>query len=121
MTPSISSCEVCCCSDADQATLHAIAAALAEDDLDHAIDLGLLAAEPCAGCDAHCRARVAAARDARHAALAARERYRARAHRLGQRERARAERRDTAARQPAALPPAAAAALARARARAAKP
>jgi hypothetical protein len=98
-----------------------VAAALLEDDLDRALELGLLDAAPCPGCDAACRMRVAAARDARQQALAARERYRARQARLARRAEERAARRADAARSPSALPPAAAAALARATARARKP
>ena len=95
--------------------MHAIAGALASDDLDAAIEHGLLDAGDCPGCAPACRQRVAAARDARLAALAARERHRLRGLRLQQRARER-ERRSEPDR--AALPPAAAAALARALARA---
>lgn len=118
-------CPICGCTDARGATLHAIASALADDDLDRAIETGLLEAAPCAGCAGACNARVMTARDARLGALAARERYRARQARLQRRVEERAAARITAA--PAAtpeatptLPSAAAAALARAKARAAE-
>jgi hypothetical protein len=116
----------CGCTEALGATVHAIASALAEDDLDRAIQLGLLEATPCAGCRDACRARVAAARDTRLHALSARERFRACQARLQRRAEERAAARtvsvpvastpDTAP----ALPSAAAAALARAKARAAE-
>lgn len=129
---------VCGCRDGASAAVHAIAAALAQDDLDRAITLGLMAVEPlaCAGCSDDCRARLQTARDERMQALAARDRYRARNARLERRARERAEHRASAlpaaampvaagaatdAPAPAAtsLPSAAAAALARARAKAA--
>jgi hypothetical protein len=69
-------CPVCGCTHADPA--HAIAQALQADDLDAALQLGLLDAAPCAGCDAACTARLVEVRDARRFALAARERHRAR-------------------------------------------
>jgi len=102
---------------------HALLAALRADDLDAALTLGLLDAEPCPGCVADCNAKVIEARDARRVALAARDRYRARAARLARRK---AER--EAARTPPpsrtdvnvpALPTAAADVLARALAKAA--
>ena len=96
-------------------------AMLMADDLDAALQLGLLDAQPCPGCDGGCNARLIEARDARLVALAARERHRARDARL---QRRKAERQ--AARAPAAtiasaapaLPSAAADALARALAKA---
>lgn len=122
-------CPACSCSADSPA--HAIAGALAVDDLDRALALGLLQAAACGDCSEACRARVVHARDARLAALAARERYRARQARLARREAERVARRRgpaaTAAQDggsgapapgPGALPPAAAAALARALARA---
>jgi hypothetical protein len=115
-------CPACGCTEARGATVHAIASALAEDDLDRAIQLGLLESSPCTGCDDACNARVTAARKARLAALAARERFRARQARLQRRMQERAAAR-TAATPVAAtprLPSAAAAALARAKARAAE-
>lgn len=117
-------CPFCGCSDMHGANAHAIAAALAGDDLDRAIETGLLAAMPCAGCTDLCNARIIAARDARRSALAARERYRARQARLARRAEERAAARTapvtaTPEAQPA-LPSAAAAALERAKARAAE-
>jgi hypothetical protein len=111
--------------------LHPLAEALAADDIDRALTLGLLAFEPennpeaCAECCARMRI-VIAARDERLRALAARERYRVRHVRLTERAEAHArKRRASTTLQPEAapsLPPAAAAALARAKARvAAKP
>jgi len=81
----------------------------------------------CASCSGDCRAALAAAREGRLRALAARERFRARALRLQRRERERAARRKPPATlaeadvagAPPSLPPAAAAALARAKAKAA--
>ncbi|MFT4179338.1 MAG: hypothetical protein QM612_07735 [Thermomonas sp.] len=115
-------CPHCKCACADDNGAHALLAALREDDLDAALSLGLLEAQPCPGCDADCNAGLIEARDARRFALAARDRYRARAARLA---RIKAER--DAARRPAvaatlqsapALPSAAASALARALAKA---
>lgn len=100
--------------------------ALAMDDLDRAIALGLLSFDPgphrCDGCRETIET-ILATRDARLRALAARERFRAREARLAARADARARRRAealAAPRAPAtpALPPAAAAALARAMAKA---
>ncbi len=118
---SAASCLVCA-----DAALRAIADALAMDDVDRAITLGLLDAHPediagrCDACIA-CADTVIAARDERLCALAARERYRARQDRLAERAAARARKRAAAAPQASitvpSLPPAAAAALARAKAR----
>jgi hypothetical protein len=103
-------------------------AALADGDQDRAIELGLLTALPCAGCSASCTGTLVATRDARLAALAARDRYGARQQRLERRaslrNAARAVPAAPADAKPAAvaappLPTAAAAALARAKARAA--
>lgn len=96
-------------------------AALRADDLDAAFDLGLLDAAPCPRCSIDCSARLALVRDERLRALAARERYRVRIARLARRAAERdAKRAPVATVQVAnALPPAAAAALARAKARAA--
>jgi hypothetical protein len=123
-------CPVCPCSS--DAPAHTIAGALATDDLDRALALGLLEASACPNCSQACREGLELARDERLAALAARERYRARQARLARRAAERAARRGggiaaadgpDAAEAPAAaagaLPPAAAAALARALARAA--
>ena len=122
-------CPGCGCSDPAGAPAHRLQAALADDDLDGAMRLGLLeAGNVCPTCSDTCRATLAAARDARHQALAARERFRARAARLARRERERAARRkpvpapdatDSPTPATPSLPPAAAAALARAKARAA--
>lgn len=100
---------------------HAIVAALREDDLDRAFECGLLGSGSCGGCAPDCRALLAAAREERHRALAARERHRTRAERLARRAEERKAQRAAAQRQPAALPPAAAAALARALEKAGKP
>lgn len=117
-------CPVC-----HDAGIAALAAAVAGDDLDGAIERGLLAFEtPSVACDA-CAPRLAAilaARDARLRALAARERHRARERRLAERAEAKARRRAgatpgqaAAAKAAPALPSAALAALARAKAKAA--
>lgn len=117
------------CAACDDAGLAALAESVAIDDLDTAIEQGLLAFEAPAACCAACVPRIAsvlAARDARRHALAARERYRARQARLVERAEAKARRRAVAAPPAAspsktapALPSAALAALARAKARAA--
>lgn len=96
-------------------------AALREDDLDAALSLGLLDAQPCPACAPECGIRLIEARDARRFALTARERHRARAVRLAriQAEREAARRPAPAPQaQQAALPSAAADALARALAKA---
>jgi hypothetical protein len=111
-------CPACGCTAAS--ATHAINAALDHDDLDRAIDAGLLGDVECDACSPACRARRHGSRDARLAALAARDRFRAREARLSRRAQERAERRDANATLSTALPPAAAAALARARARAAR-
>lgn len=118
-------CPFCGCADAHGADAHAVAAALAEDDVDRAIEAGLLGVVPCAACSHACTARIVAARDARLSALAARERYRARQARLQRRLEERAAARAApmtaaATEAPPSLPSAAAAALARAKARAAE-
>ena len=107
-------------------TLRGLADALAADDLGRAMTLGLLDARPediperCAACDARAGS-IIAARDERLRALAARERHRARQARLAERTAARARKREATAPQRTvaapSLPPAAAAALARAKAR----
>lgn len=106
--------------------LHALAEALAMDDIDNALTLGLLASRPEGMADPcpECRTRmqlVIAARDDRLRALAARERYRARQLRLAERAETLAHKRAAATTQPSAaapsLPLAAAEALARAKAR----
>ena len=116
----------CGCTESRQAAVHAIATLLAFDDLDAAIDCGLLACDACPGCTETCTQSLLAARDARRFALTSRDRYRMREARLARRQLERRERRmptiRAAADGPAPappLPPAAAAALARAKERAA--
>jgi hypothetical protein len=104
---------------------HAVIGALAEDDVDRAIESGLLGAIQCDACTPDCQAVLRAARAQRLNALAARERHRAREARLQARAQERAVRRGatpTTARAEARppLPSAAAAALARAKAKAAE-
>lgn len=102
--------------------LTALMAALQRDDIDAALQAGLLdwpACDACAqaaGLDGAAVQRLHQARHARMTALAARERHRERDQRL--QSRALQRQRNTAS--STALPPAAAAALARAQARAAK-
>lgn len=132
----------CGCAEPLGAVAHAIAIALAHDDLDRAITLGLLSddfehARVCAQCTPACALATREARANRLNALAARERYRARTQRLQRRAEERAAQRAAApaAAQPdlisttsptemppprPALPSAAAAALARAKAKAAQ-
>lgn len=114
------------CPFQEDSAIRALAEAVAEHDLDRAIEIGLLTFDPAPHhCD-RCRdtvARIAAARDDRLRALAARERYRARQARLAERADARARKRAGAAVRTSAvaatstLPPAVAAALARAKAK----
>lgn len=110
------------CGCTNQAAAHAVLAALRDDDVDAALDLGLLDLVPCPGCRGDCNALLVQARDERRFALAARERHRARNARLqrlaAEREARRAPAATTASPTPA-LPAAAAAALARAKAKAA--
>ncbi|GAB3727413.1 hypothetical protein GCM10028862_03970 [Luteimonas pelagia] len=118
-------CPACHC--IANAPAHAVVAALLVDDVDRAIEGGLLDDIACDMCDAACRARVTEARHARRSALAARERYRERQVRLARRAAERDAQRRGAADPtagpgaPAELPKAASDALARALARAAKP
>jgi hypothetical protein len=113
----------CGCVDPRGAGIHRMVASLAMDDVDAAIDAGLLMTGGCAGCSTGCTLALLAARDARRTALAARERFRAREARLLRRGQERAAKRGpstSAAPSPtASLPPAAAAALQRALDRAA--
>jgi len=109
-------CPTCSCTDTHPT--HAILAALREDDFDAAIESGLFEVQPCPHCAASCSALLASARDERQRALAARERFRAREARLARRAAERDAARGSAAKQPSSLPPAAAAALARAKAKA---
>lgn len=81
---------VCGCADPRGAAAHAIAAALAIDDLDRAIADGLLREDfesvlACARCTPACARASGEAREARLRALAARERHRARERRLQRR------------------------------------
>jgi hypothetical protein len=100
-----------------------LAALLRADEVDAAIESGLMDFVPCAGCAQDDDAVVVADAQRRlRDAWAARERYRAREARLRRRDAERAARRAAQAAsgpQAPALPPAAAAALARAKARAA--
>lgn len=112
-------CPGCGCTSATG--LHELVAALLEDDVDRALDVGLLDASPCPDCDARCAALVTAVRDERRAALGARARFRAREARLARRAAERRAPAEIPAAQSAAerppLPSAAADALARAMAR----
>lgn len=115
-------CPACGCDTGAAAAMHVVQAALAVDDLDRALDAGLLDCALCDGCGDTCTAALLAARKSRETALAARERHRAHNARLARRaaerdaRRARADDTAGAAKSPA-LPPAAAAALARAKAK----
>lgn len=116
-------CPACGCAASDGTHVHALVAALCEDDADRALELGLL--DPslaCAACGDACRALRETARAQRASALAARERFRARNARLQHRQQERDVRRKpvAVATTAPALPPAAAAALARAKAKAAE-
>ncbi len=121
-------CPACNCTDARGSATHAIVAALMADDLDRAIEVGLLDCVSCEGCSDDCTSLLMAARDARLRALAARERYRARVRHACNAARKNAPRHatppapaaTTASPQKPALPSAAAAALERAKARAAE-
>ncbi len=102
-----------------------LAALLQGDEVDAAIEAGLMDYAPCACCaeDDSGLALIAAAQERLRIAWAARDRYRAREARLQRREAERAARRapmPSHCPERPALPPAAAAALARAKARAAK-
>ena len=119
----------CSSCDAGRA-MHALRLAdlLRADDLDAAIESGLMAFVACPECArdgdlADAQARIAAAQQRLRDAWAARDRHRAREARLQRRAAERAARRAPAAASDArtpALPPAAAAALARAKARVAR-
>lgn len=76
-------CPACGCRE--QAAAHALVAALQDDDVDGAIDRGLLETTGCESCHASCTAMLVDARDRRRFALDARERYRARERRLAAR------------------------------------
>lgn len=115
-------CPHCACAAIAGGEAHALLALLAADDLDAALEGGLLDARPCPACDAGCNARLLEMRDARRVALAARARYRARGERLArrkaERDAARTPETTAAAAKPPPLPPAAADVLARALAKA---
>lgn len=129
-------CSGCTCANACPVGLQtsALLAALHADDIDRALTLRLLDCTGCGDCSRACAAglpvaqALVAARDERLVALAARERFRARAARLERRAAERAAKRMPAVHaetvvvtpQPSALPSGAAAALARAKARAAE-
>ena len=112
-------CTSCGCTAPDPA--HAMLAVLREDDLDAALDLGLLDASPCPTCAAACNTRLLEARDARRFALSARTRFHARGERIARRkaEREAARASTSPAAKAAPLPAAAADVLARALAKAA--
>ncbi len=119
-------CPTCGCDAGVGGAAHAIQAALRIDDMDTAIRLGLLdAGNDCVACTQACRESLHASRIARQRALDARERFRKRDARLARRRQERdARRKAPATGSPAntatpGLPPAAAAALARAKAKAA--
>jgi hypothetical protein len=124
-------CPACACASPEGDAAHRIVEALCEDDLDRAIERGLLDAGlpdgiACDACATACRDALAHAGDTRRRALAARERYRDRALRLARLQRERDAKRAPVPSQAnaqagaPALPPAAAAALERAKARAAQ-
>jgi hypothetical protein len=122
-------CPACGCHAPGGGAAHGVLAALLAGDIDAAISVGLLQADRCAGCSADCSDALLGAREERLAALAARERYRARNERLQGRAAELAARRSPApsagttpatATRPGALPPGVAAALARAKAKAAE-
>ncbi|MCY7355715.1 MAG: hypothetical protein LH470_11700 [Lysobacter sp.] len=120
----------CGCTDGDRAdvSLNEIFQAVSADNVDRAIDAGLLCWNGCMACaiadglNASDVERLIATRDARLSALAARARYRARQQRLQLRNEQRDAKRSVVSRTSTAsssLPSAAAAALARAKAKAA--
>ena len=98
-----------------------IAEYLQADDVDAAIDAGLMDFAPCLGCDGVLTTQLIDAQRKLLIAWAARDRYRARNARLAKRAAERDARRAApAAEKKSALPPAAAAILARAKAKAAE-
>ncbi len=98
-----------------------LAALLAGDDIDAALDAGLMDFAACVACEPSTAARIDAARRRIEQAWAARECYRARNARLARIAAEREARRAPAAiEKKPALPPAAAAVLARAKAKAAQ-
>lgn len=104
----------------DCAAASRLAALLADDDIDAALEAGLMDFTACADCESSAVARIDAARQRIEQAWAARERYRARNARLvriaAERE---ARRAPVVIEKKPALPPSAAAVLARAKAKAA--
>lgn len=114
-------CPLCRCNGPHPA--HALLAALRQDDVDAALELGLLDAQPCPSCATICNTQLREARDARRSALAARTRFRARGERLArrkaERDAVRAPAPTSAAMKAPALPASAADVLARALAKAA--
>jgi hypothetical protein len=124
-TPDVTPCPAC--NDRHSPQAARLAALLRDDDVDAAIEAGLMAFTACPECArrddrADANARIAAAQQRLRNAWDARDRHRARMARLRRRADERAARRAGPAQTDAgkpALPPAAAAALARARARAA--
>ena len=116
-------CPHCACTCIDGVQAHALLALLSAHDVDAALGHGLLEAKPCADCSAPCNSMLSTARDARLAALAARQRHRTRDARLLRRK---AEREAGRVPKPSAtkappLPGAAADVLARALAKARTP
>lgn len=98
-----------------------LAALLADDEIDAALDAGLMDFVACAACEPSAVARIDAARQRIEQAWAARERYRARNARLARIAAEREARRaPVVIEKKPALPPAAAAVLARAKAKAAQ-
>lgn len=94
---------------------------LREDDVDAAIEAGLMRHVPCPDCDPELATKLIDAQQALSRAWAARDRYLARNARLAWRTAERnARRAPVIAERESALPPAAAAILARAKARAAE-
>jgi hypothetical protein len=94
---------------------------LQEDDVDSAIEAGLMRYIPCPACDPEMATKLIDARQALSRAWAARDRYLARNARLARRAAERdAKRAPAIAERKSTLPPAAVATLARAKARAAE-
>lgn len=94
---------------------------LQEDDVDAAIEAGLMRHVPCPDCDPELATKLIDAQQALSRAWAARDRYLARTARLARRTAERnAKRAPVIAERKSTLPPAAAAILARAKARAAE-
>ena len=105
----------------DCAVASRLAALLAGDDIDAGRDAGLMDFAACAGCEPSAVARIDAARRRIEQAWAARERYRARNARLARIAAEREARRaPVVVEKKPALPPSAAAVLARAKAKAAQ-